>query len=119
MSHIAISSLGANRGPLAGQAHPEPRLLKAAHEFEASMMQELLAPLEPGQSSWGDEEGGSGSTSALGSYAAEALGKALSEHGGIGIATSILHRLSAAGNHSGNSPVPEKESRNATHGSLQ
>uniref|UniRef100_E6PZE5 Uncharacterized protein n=1 Tax=mine drainage metagenome TaxID=410659 RepID=E6PZE5_9ZZZZ len=63
-----------------------------------------------------------GSNSALQSFAWDALGQALSEHGGIGIATSVLHKLGGAssrkngggkaesvstgtGNHSGNSTV--------------
>ena len=36
--------------------------------------------------------------SALGAFASEALGKALSEQGGFGIATGIVRQLSAAGN---------------------
>ena len=86
---------------------PDPKLVKSAHEFEASLMQELLKPLLPGQNSLdgeGDEDG-SGSNSALSAYAGEALGKALSEHGGLGIATRIIQQLSTASNHSGNTPV--------------
>lgn len=83
---------------------PQPRLVKAAHEFEAAMMKELMAPLEPGHDPLGGEAE-DGSSSALGSFAGEALGKAISEHGGFGIAKSIIHQLT--GNHSGNSPVPK------------
>ena len=83
---------------------PQPRLVKAAHEFEAAMMKELMAPLEPSHDPLGGETEDS-SSSALGSFAGEALGNAISEHGGFGIAKSIIHQL--AGNHSGNSPVPK------------
>ena len=86
---------------------PQPRLVKAAHEFEAAMMKELMAPLEPGHDSLDGGEDGDGSVSALGSFAGEALGKAISEHGGFGIAKSIIHQLTAISNHSGNSPVPK------------
>ena len=81
---------------------PQPRLVKAAHEFEAAMMKELMAPLEPGHDAVDGEDS---SFSALGSFAGEALGKAISEHGGFGIAKSIIHQLT--GNHSGNTTVPE------------
>jgi Rod binding domain-containing protein len=87
---------------------PQPRLVKAAHEFEAAMMKELMAPLEPGHGSIEGENDDSGSSSALSSFAGEALGKALSEHGGFGIAKSIIRQLTAASNHSGNTPVPAK-----------
>jgi len=86
---------------------PQPRLVKAAHEFEAQMMKELLEPLNHSSSllgsdgdddsglSSGDSSGGiSGSTGALGEFASEALGEALSEGGGFGIATGIVKQLS-------------------------
>ena len=84
---------------------PSPKLVSAAHEFEAQMMKELMTPLTEGHSmlGGGDDED---SSSALSSFAGEALGKAISEHGGLGIARSILHQLTASSNHSGNSTVP-------------
>lgn len=96
----------------------QPRLVKAAHEFEASLMQELMAPLLPGHASLdGGEE--SGSDSALSAFAGEAFGKALSERGGLGIATRILHQLSAGGNHSGKTPVPKPNSISPTNAAGQ
>lgn len=75
-------------------AGPPPRLIKAAHEFEAQLMKELLKPLS---SSSGDEDE-EGSGGALGEFAAEALGSGLSRLGGLGIADSILKELSQPGN---------------------
>jgi len=92
-----------------------PRVVKSAHEFEAAMMKELLAPLEAGHDPLlgGDEDEGSGSTGALGSFASEALGQAISEHGGFGIADRILKQLGGAavshgraGNRNGKTSVP-------------
>lgn len=78
----------------------DPKLKSAAHEFEASLMQEFLKPLQEdplfadesgdglGESAdGGDDQGSSG---ALMSFSAEALAKAISERGGFGIATKIL-----------------------------
>jgi Rod binding domain-containing protein len=100
-------------------ATPSPRLVEAAHEFEAAMMKELMAPLVPGHGLAGDDEE-AGSSSALGDFAGEALGKAISESGGFGIAKSIIRQLShqrgAAGNHSGNSPVPAISNGNTVAG---
>jgi Rod binding domain-containing protein len=80
-------------------AAPQPRLLRAAHEFEAQMMKELLKPMSASEDMSGDEDGeGLGASGALGEFASEALGRALSEHGGLGIADSIVHSLSHAGN---------------------
>jgi len=102
MSHLHVSSLLANTA----SAAPSPKLVKAAHEFEGAMMKEFLSQLEPGHDSRDSDEDGQGSNAALGSFAGEALGKALSERGGFGIADHILHQLAPKSNHSGNSPVP-------------
>lgn len=76
----------------------DPRLKSAAHEFEASLMQEFLKPLQrdplfaPQDGSLDMDGSGDagGSSSALMSFGSEALAKALSERGGFGIATKIL-----------------------------
>jgi Rod binding domain-containing protein len=86
---------------------PSPKLLRAAHEFEGQMMKELLKPMTGTDPLFGDDaeaEGdgslnaGAGSGGALGEFAAEALGRALSERGGFGIANQIVRELSRSGN---------------------
>jgi Rod binding domain-containing protein len=85
---------------------PQPRLVRAAHEFEAQMMKELLKPMTASDGLDGDEDNASlGSNGALGEFASEALGRALSEHGGLGIAESIVHSLSKPGNGSHSAKV--------------
>ena len=94
-------------------AVPQPRLVRAAHEFEAQMMKELMEPLNQGNSLTGaddDANDDSGSSGALGEFASEALGRALSEHGGFGIASTIVKQLShskdgASGTQNGTLPV--------------
>jgi Rod binding domain-containing protein len=91
-------------------ASPQPRLVRAAHEFEAQMMKELLKPMSDSEGLPGDEaDSGLGATGALGEFASEALGRALSEHGGLGIADRIVLSLSTAGNR----PHVSKASGNA------
>lgn len=102
----------------ASSSAPSPKLVSAAHEFEAQMMKELMAPLEPGHDLLGGGED-EGSSSALSSFAGEALGKAISEHGGLGIAKSILHQLAAKSNHSGNASVPAILNGTTTKSSFQ
>ena len=91
------------------EAKENPRLVSAAHEFEASLMQEFLKPLQhdplfapdgsDGSDSFGDLDSGSdndqGSSGALMSLGSEALAKAISERGGFGIATQILAHFRA------------------------
>ncbi|MGH9604111.1 MAG: hypothetical protein ACRD3N_00275 [Terracidiphilus sp.] len=82
-------------------ATPPPRLVKAAHQFEAMMMNELLKPMTDGDglgSEDGDSDSGAGSGGALSSFASETLGQAISASGGLGIANEIIHSLSRSGN---------------------
>jgi Rod binding domain-containing protein len=91
---------------------PQPRLVRAAHEFEAQMMKELLKPMTAGNSLTGEDgDSTDGSTGTLGEFASEALGKALSEQGGFGIANQIVKDLS----HSGNQ-APENQVTRSSHG---
>jgi peptidoglycan hydrolase FlgJ len=77
----------------------DPRLKSAAHEFEASLMQEFLKPLQhdslfasekSDDSGADDADDDSGSSGALMSFGSEAMARAISERGGFGIATKIL-----------------------------
>lgn len=94
-------------------AQLDPKLVAAAHQFEASMMAELLKPLSSGQT-FGDDDDASGggvagggglsdltssaegSGGALMSFGSEALAKTLSEKGGLGIARRVLDHFAAA-----------------------
>jgi Rod binding domain-containing protein len=104
MASIAVTPAAAGADG-SGAAAPNPKLVRAAHEFEAQMMKELLKPMTAGGSLTGEDDGadadlssGSGSGSALSEFASEALGKALSERGGFGIADRIVRDLSHSGN---------------------
>lgn len=76
------------------------KLQSAAHEFEASLMQEFLKPLQQdplfapdksdGSPTDSDDSGDPGSAGALMSFGSEAMAQAISERGGFGIATKIL-----------------------------
>jgi len=93
--------LTASAGSTGNISTPQPRLVKAAHEFEAQMMKELMKPMTRSDSLTGDDGdsgGDSGSGGAMGQYASEALGRALSDRGGFGIANRIVQDLSHQGN---------------------
>jgi Rod binding domain-containing protein len=71
-----------------------PRLERSAHEFEASLMAELLKPLQEGDGLTGEDSGsGAGSEGALSGFASESLARAISDRGGFGIADRLLHQL--------------------------
>jgi flagellar protein FlgJ len=70
------------------------KLTDAAQQFEATMLQELLKPMQHGQSSWGsDGESDDSSTDTISSFGTEALAKAISRGGGFGIAKQIVSKV--------------------------
>jgi Rod binding domain-containing protein len=95
---VQVGLIGGNVVAEQGEDAPEPRLVRAAHEFEGQIMKELLAPMTGGDALTGAEDGdsdsGAGSEGALGEFASEALGQALSQQGGFGIANKIVKELS-------------------------
>jgi len=94
---LSVTAASSTSG--ATSATPSPRLVNAAHEFEAQMMKELLKPMMSTNGLDGEEnETASGSGGALGEFATEALGRGLSEAGGFGIASSIVRQLTPASN---------------------
>ena len=71
-----------------------PRLERSAHEFEASLMTELLKPLQESDGLTGeDSDSGAGNEGALSGFASESLARAISDRGGFGIADRILHQF--------------------------
>ncbi len=80
----------------------DPRLEHCAHEFEASLMAELLKPMQESDGLTGEESdsAGGGSGGALSGFASESLARAISERGGFGIANRVLQQLERS--HAGN-----------------
>lgn len=75
----------------------DPRLKPAAHAFEASLLQELLKPMEKdplfSDSSTGGSGLGGGGMDTMSSLSTQALARALSDHGGLGLATEVLQQV--------------------------
>lgn len=85
-----VAAMTAERG--------NPKLQRSAHEFEASLMAELLKPLEESDGLTGEpSEDAAGSSGALAGFASESLARAISERGGFGIANRILLQLEHPG----------------------
>jgi Rod binding domain-containing protein len=105
MTMSVTGSVAAGQGAIATHAAPPPRLVRAAHEFEAQLMKELLRPMTESGSLMGDDEADTGGAGTLGEFASESLAGALSASGGFGIANRILGEVSRSGNSSKVSPV--------------
>jgi flagellar protein FlgJ len=75
-------------------AKGEGKLVDAAQQFEATMLQELLKPMQHGQSSWGDEDKSEDSASdTISGFGTEAIAKAISKDGGFGIARRVVEQV--------------------------
>ncbi|HXC96375.1 MAG TPA: hypothetical protein VNU92_11790 [Edaphobacter sp.] len=70
------------------------KLVDAAQQFEASLLQELLKPLQHSRG-WGMEERSDDSSDTLSSFGTEAVAKAISKGGGFGIAKQIVSKVTA------------------------
>jgi peptidoglycan hydrolase FlgJ len=72
----------------------QAKLVDAAQQFEATMLQELLKPMQHGQDSWGGEEKSDDTASdTISSFGTESIAKAISQGGGFGIAKQIVSKV--------------------------
>ena len=72
----------------------QAKLTDAAQQFEATMLQELLKPMQHGRGSWGeDESSGDSSTDTISSFGTEAVAKAISQGGRFGLAKLIVSKV--------------------------
>ncbi|MEG9435346.1 hypothetical protein JAO29_04105 [Edaphobacter sp. HDX4] len=74
------------------------KLMDAAQQFEGMLLQEMLKPLRSGQG--GDEGGGGeddsdGGNDTINSFGVEAVAKAISQSGGLGIARQVMQQVSS------------------------
>jgi flagellar protein FlgJ len=94
---IDLNHMMASVGDGADPVTPSPRLVKASHQFEASLLQELLKPMQEQSGMFkddgDDDDDSSDSESSLREYGAEVMAGALSERGGMGISKMVLTKL--------------------------
>src|SRR5271170_2627257 len=72
------------------------RLVDAAQQFEALMLQELLKPMSSTENKWdtGEQEGDK-SMDTMTSYGTESVAKAIAKGGGLGIAKKVVEQVTA------------------------
>jgi flagellar protein FlgJ len=76
------------------EGQKQAKLVDAAQQFEATMLQELLKPMQRGQDSWGGEEKSDDSASdTISSFGTETIANAISKGGGFGIAKQIVSKV--------------------------
>lgn len=105
MHPIAYTRTAQLQNSSAEQGGVDPRLKPAAHAFEASLIQELLKPMQhdPLFSDSDNDDGMGGlaggeadsGMDTMSSLSTEALARAISDHGGLGIAAEVLKEVHA------------------------
>jgi flagellar protein FlgJ len=73
----------------------QAKLVDAAQQFEAMMLQEMLKPMRGGKDSWGgdDKSENDSASDTIGSFGTEAFAKAISKGGGFGIARQVISQV--------------------------
>jgi flagellar protein FlgJ len=79
----------------AASAQQHAKLVDAAQQFEAMLLQEMLKPMQSKEGSWGgdDAEKTDGGGDTLSSYGTEAVARAIAKGGGLGIAKQVVQKV--------------------------
>jgi flagellar protein FlgJ len=100
--------LGASTQAMPEDTQRHAKLADAAQQFEATMLQELLKPMQHGGSSLtGEEESDDSASDTISSYGSESLAKAISQGGGFGIARQIITKVTLEGHKNPENRAPE------------
>jgi flagellar protein FlgJ len=74
---------------------PRSKLTDAAQQFEAMLLQEMLKPMRSENGGWTGEDNKDGASDTITSFGTEAVAKAISKSGGLGIAKQVIRQGSA------------------------
>ena len=90
--NITSDSIGNSFVGAGVQTHS--KLADAAQQFEAMLLQEMLKPIRPENGAWNDEQIADGASDTMTTFGTEAVAKAISASGGLGIAKQVIHQVS-------------------------
>jgi flagellar protein FlgJ len=72
----------------------QAKLVDAAQQFEAMLMQEMLKPMQAGQDGWGGEQqNDDAAADTVSGFGTEAVAKAIVKGGGLGIAKQVVRQV--------------------------
>jgi flagellar protein FlgJ len=92
---MKITSDTSNQINVGLDVQKQAKLVDAAQQFEAMMLQEMLKPMRGGQDSWGDDDKSADDSASdtISSFGTEAFAKAISKGGGFGIAKQVVSQV--------------------------
>jgi len=76
-------------------AQTRSKLADAAQQFEAMLLQEMLKPMRSEDGDWMGEDKKDGASDTITSFGTEAVARAISKNGGLGIAKQVIRQVSA------------------------
>jgi flagellar protein FlgJ len=79
-------------------AQKQAKLVDGAHQFEAMLLNEMLKPLKFGEAESSDlsaDQPSGGANDTIRGFATEAIGKAIANKGGMGLAKQIISQVTA------------------------
>jgi Rod binding domain-containing protein len=71
------------------------KLADAAQQFEAMLLQEMLKPMRSEDGGWTGEDNKDGASNTITSFGTEAVARAISKSGGLGIAKQVIRQVTA------------------------
>lgn len=77
------------------EAQTRSKLTDAAQQFEAMLMQEMLKPMRSPDGGWSGDEKTDSASDTISSFGTEAVAKAISKGGGLGIARQVVAKVVA------------------------
>ena len=80
-------------------AAKQAKLVDAAHQFEGMLLQEMLKGMQTGKDSLNGDDEGDNSGDTLRSLGTEAVAKAISTQGGIGLAKLVIAKVTQESHH--------------------
>jgi len=91
----SISAISTNSTSIDSTADTQrqAKLTDAAQQFEGIFLQQILKPLQSDKSGWGDDDSSDSANDTFSSMGTEAVAKAISSKGGLGIAKQVIHQI--------------------------
>jgi peptidoglycan hydrolase FlgJ len=93
---MRVDGFDGGSGATGADSRQHARLVDAAQQFETMMMQEMMKSLQSSENKWDDDDDNSDkSMETMSSYGVEAVAKAISKNGGLGIARTVVRQVEA------------------------
>ena len=92
---MKITSDAMTHSLTAAEVQARSKLTDAAQQFESMLMQEMLKPMRSQDGGWSGDEKTDSASDIISSFGTEAVAKAISKGGGLGIARQVVAKVAS------------------------